>query len=358
MRSKNVKTLALAVMACAMLTVSAGAENGYVEDPVSYDGSAAVFNYAPYDQYVVYTKVGYVTDIVLRPDEAVQKVAAGNTLQWAVEKDDVAGHAHVYIKPLAESTTNVIINTSRRSYRLLVTAENPNYVQFAIRWNYPVEDEQERQAAMAARTAAMNEANAEIAEARERASRIHRNYKCVKNKNVTEKLIPKSVFDDGSKTYIEITPDNTQNMPVIYYYDDFDKSKLQLANYRLKGNFLEIDRVMNNMKLQFSQKQFLLIERIDENEKVPSAGDIQFNSASSEELSEESLRAGKHQLDVVELRDTKLPTLKERLAEKERARQLEVLRAANGQPEQQDNDTDDALNRLADVLESEGGNEQ
>lgn len=358
MRAKNMKTLALAAMACAMLTVSAGAENGYVEDPVSWDGSAAVFNYAPYDQYVVYTRVGYVTDIVLRPGEVVQKVAAGNTLQWAVEKDDVANNAHVYIKPLAESTTNVIINTTERSYRLLVTAENPNYVQFVVRWNYPHEEERERQQAMVAATAAIKAQNAEIAAANERAGRIHTNYKCVKNKNVTERLIPKSVFDDGKKTYIEITQDNTQNMPVIYYYDDFDKSKLQLANYRLKGNFLEIDRVMNNMKLQFSQKQYLLIERQDASEKVPGARDIQFNSRPAGELAADSLRAGKNQSDTVELRDTAPKSLKERLAEKERARQLEVLRAANGQPEQQDDGTDDALNRLADALENEGGNEQ
>lgn len=71
---------------------SSMAADGYIEDPVSYEGSAAVFVYEPYNQYVVYTRVGYVTDIVLRPGEEVSKVAAGNTLQWAVEKMKWQGH--------------------------------------------------------------------------------------------------------------------------------------------------------------------------------------------------------------------------------------------------------------------------
>lgn len=347
-------------LAAALLAMpfSAEAEYGYVDSPVTFDGSAAVYEYEPYNQYVVYAKVGYVTDIVLRPGEEVQKIAAGNTLQWAVEKDDVAGLGHVYIKPLADSTTNVIINTSARSYRLLVTTGHPEYMNFVVRWNYPHEEEAERQAAMAAATEAMKEQNALAEAARARTNAIHIAYKCVKNKNVIDRYIPKSVFDDGKKTYIEITQDNTQNMPVVYYYDDYDKSKLQLANYRLKGNFLEIDRVMNNIKLQYSQKSYLLITREDDDENVPSTGDIHFNDSSKEDLSSRSLAAGKKQSDVVELKDTAPMSLKERLEEKQRQRALEALRAANGSDTDDSdngNSEDDALARIAAALEEDGG---
>lgn len=334
---------------------SASAESGYVEDPVSYEGSAAVFVYEPYNQYVVYTRVGYVTDIVLRPGEEVSKVAAGNTLQWAVEKDTVAGTSHIYIKPLSDSATNVIVNSNMRSYRLLVTTKFPEYFNAIVKWNFPHEEEQERLEAVAARTRAIEEQKNETLYAIHRAENLYTNYRAVKNKNVLERYVPRSVFDDGKKTYIEITPDNTQNMPVVYYYDDYDKSKLQLANYRLKGNFLEIDRVMNNIKLQYSQKSFLLIERVDKDEKVPKPKDIHFNEESAQQLSADSLQAGKHQQKDVEFHNTPAVSLKEKMAEAARKRQLEAIKAANPASE---NPNDDALNRLADALQNDNSGEE
>lgn len=348
---------ARALLLSALLTSAAAfpffvsqADNGYVEDPVSYEGSAAVFTYEPYNQYVVYARVGYVTDIMLRPGEEVSKVAAGNTLQWAVEKDMVAGTSHIYIKPLSDSVTNVIINSNMRSYRILITTKIPQYFNPIVKWNFPNEDEADRLAAEARKTAAIEAAKNETIYAIHRAQNLYTNYKAVKNKNVLERYVPKSVFDDGKKTYIEITADNTQNMPVVYYYDDYDKDKLQLANYRLKGRFLEIDRVMNNIKLQYSQKSFLLIERVDKDEKVPSPKDIHFNEESAEQLSADSLAAGHRQQKDVEFHETPAVSLKEKMAEAARKRQLEAIRAAH--PEAM-NPSDDALDRLADVLQNE-----
>lgn len=153
---RQVKVLCLAAAIAAGGWFSASAENGFVEEPDRFDGSAAVFTFSEYDQYVIYSRVGYVTDIVLRQGEEVSQIAAGNTLQWMVDKDTVAGRSHIYLKPLADSTTNVIINTNLRSYRLIV-ATSDEYLYFAVRWDYPREEEYERYNAMAERTAAVKE---------------------------------------------------------------------------------------------------------------------------------------------------------------------------------------------------------
>lgn len=127
------------------------AQDGIVDYPAYTDGTAQVFEYNPYRQYEIYTRVGYVTDIQLRPGEEVQKIATGNSSQWAVDTDFVAGIEHVYLKALApELRTNIIINTSQRSYRLIANSTN-DYIGYIVIWSYPKEDFEEGMRASNAR---------------------------------------------------------------------------------------------------------------------------------------------------------------------------------------------------------------
>ena len=48
----------------------------------------------------------------------------------------------------------------------------------------------------------------------------------------------------------------------IYYYDSrIPKDKLQLVNYRIKGDFFEIDRVAQAWKIVYEQNAYLIVER-------------------------------------------------------------------------------------------------
>lgn len=70
------------------------------------------------------------------------------------------------------------------------------------------------------------------------------------------------MFDDGTKTYIKINKENKNNLPTIYYYDErIPKDKLQLVNYRIKGNYFEIDRVAQAWKIVYQQDAYLVVER-------------------------------------------------------------------------------------------------
>ena len=74
--------------------------------------------------------------------------------------------------------------------------------------------------------------------------------------------VPQFMFDDGTKTYIKIRKENKNNLPTIYYYDSrIPKDKLQLVNYRIKGEFFEIDRVAQSWKIVYQQDAYLVVER-------------------------------------------------------------------------------------------------
>ena len=112
---KNKLLVSLVLTSLLMAGSASANEAGLINDPVSKDGTAVVYEYSPVNQFLVNARLGYVTDIELKPGEEVQKIASGNTVQWSVEKDSVAGTSHVYIKPSSQSATNFIINTNQRS---------------------------------------------------------------------------------------------------------------------------------------------------------------------------------------------------------------------------------------------------
>lgn len=345
MRMRNKLLAAAAAFALCAVSVSAEEPTGYVYYPTETSGSTNIYTYNPDSQYEICTRVGYTTDLQLRPGESVEGIAAGNTTQWSVDTAQVAGVWHVYVKPLADDlTTNFLINTDQRTYRLIVTSGDT--MEYSVRWAYPVEDERDRLAAEAAATAEAKRRAEEAAEAAANAGAINTNYKVVKNKNVIDVYLPKSVFDNGEKTYIEISDMNKQNFPTVYYYDEYDKDKLQLVNYRLKGKFLEIDKVMDQIKLQYSQKSYLLIERTNTDRDVPSPDEIQLNQASKEDLSVRSSEAARLQASSVDLVDNPV-SYKEQLQQKKDERRSRLMREAAAL--QNENDVD-AISRLIDVL--------
>jgi type IV secretion system protein VirB9 len=69
------------------------------------------------------------------------------------------------------------------------------------------------------------------------------------------------VFDNGKKTYIKM-PDSIQqaNMPVLFIREK-GKNDLVLVNYRIKGNFYIIDRLIDTAELRVSDKEVIKIER-------------------------------------------------------------------------------------------------
>lgn len=209
-------------------------------------GSVYNFEYKPESLYEINCKAGYITDIALKPGEAVVHIAAGDTLQWMVDRSTVGNVTHIYVKPKVESArTNMIINTQLHSYRLVLNATD-TYTPM-VTWQFTDED--------AAEQAAI-ERSEEIRKSFQNRStdgkhgvQLNFAYKLKKKKNVDESIYPKTVFDDGIRTYIVIPKNNRYDLPVLYNVEH--DGKLTLVNYRVKGSMMIADRCFKHARLSF-----------------------------------------------------------------------------------------------------------
>lgn len=268
------------VLSCMISTFLVGSTFAHdTEDGVTYypsysDNTANVYNYNKYKQFEINTKVGYVTDVQLRPGEVVQKIASGNTTQWQVDVDIIDGVQHVYIKPMVSGIrTNMIINTDQRSYRFLVNSTDE--MEYVVVFNF-AELDREAQLKAEAEALAVQQARLDNLK-RLQNTHFNTNYKVIKTKNVKTVYVPKNIFDDGQKTYIEVSDLALRdNLPLVYSYDDWEKGKLQLVNYRLKNNVIEIDKVVNKMRVMFSQNSYFDVQNKNTEYKNTSPGNIQF----------------------------------------------------------------------------------
>ena len=268
------------VLSCMISTFLVGSTFAHdTEDGVTYypsysDNTANVYNYNKYKQFEINTKVGYVTDVQLRPGEVVQKIASGNTTQWQVDVDIIDGVQHVYIKPMVSGIrTNMIINTDQRSYRFLVNSTDE--MEYVVVFNF-AELDREAQLKAEAEELAAQQARLDNLK-RLQNTHFNTNYKVIKTKNVKTVYVPKNIFDDGQKTYIEVSDLALRdNLPLVYSYDDWEKGKLQLVNYRLKNNVIEIDKVVNKMRVMFSQNSYFDVQNKNTEYKNTSPGNIQF----------------------------------------------------------------------------------
>lgn len=268
------------VLSCMISTFLVGSTFAHdTEDGVTYypsysDNTANVYNYNKYKQFEINTKVGYVTDVQLRPGEVVQKIASGNTTQWQVDVDIIDGVQHVYIKPMVSGIrTNMIINTDQRSYRFLVNSTDE--MEYVVVFNF---SELDREAQLKAEAEALAAQQARLDNLKRlQNTHFNTNYKVIKTKNVKTVYVPKNIFDDGQKTYIEVSDLALRdNLPLVYSYDDWEKGKLQLVNYRLKNNVIEIDKVVNKMRVMFSQNSYFDVQNKNTEYKNTSPGNIQF----------------------------------------------------------------------------------
>ena len=268
------------VLSCMISTFLVGSAFAHdTEDGVTYypsysDNTANVYNYNKYKQFEINTKVGYVTDVQLRPGEVVQKIASGNTTQWQVDVDIIDGVQHVYIKPMVSGIrTNMIINTDQRSYRFLVNSTDE--MEYVVVFNFA---ELDREAQLKAEAEALAAQQARLDNLKRlQNTHFNTNYKVIKTKNVKTAYVPKNIFDDGQKTYIEVSDLALRdNLPLVYSYDDWEKGKLQLVNYRLKNNVIEIDKVVNKMRVMFSQNSYFDVQNKNTEYKNTSPDNIQF----------------------------------------------------------------------------------
>lgn len=253
------KTLFFSVM-MSMAVLTAGAnQSGYISpEDANLVGSAVVYNYNEMNQYKIRAKIGYITDIMLKPGEALQEIVAGDTERWQVSSANVAGVYHVYIKPLkADITTNLIILSDARSYRLIVTSSNV-YDDIVIFDKVPASAKEKAAAEAAAAKAKVQRAKDTVEYHKQSKDIMNTRYEFIKIKNVSRSMLPMIVYNTSTKTYISMSSENNQDLPVLYKQDL--NGKLNLVNYRIRNGFMVIDSVMPKIYLAYGENAYAILE--------------------------------------------------------------------------------------------------
>ena len=252
----------------------------YTVEDAYVSASKISYDYNEGSVYQVYSQLGHITDITLHPNEKLVGVLAGDTDRWIIETANVDNTGHVYVKPkFADISTNFIINTDKRSYRLAVSSAdiyNP-----VVSWDYPEEVYRK----LASTEVYQNREEKEFLDIftekigdRYIAKTMNYSYETKGSKKADAALVPLKVFDDGIRTYIQMPTSNKYDLPVLYNVEDINKGKLTLVNYRVHGAYFIADRVFTHARLHYSSNVYVDIypKKVEaEQSKHLSGGDAQ-----------------------------------------------------------------------------------
>jgi type IV secretion system protein VirB9 len=238
----------------------------------TYVNAVAVYDYVPGQVYQVYTSPDYVTTISLKPGEKLISKVAGDTTRWVigdtVTGDNSSSTVLVVLKPVRPNLrTNLMLSTNQRVYQIDLIALSGNQYQNAISWNYPQDAAREAEA----KAAAMNAQAQQTELVGVAIEDLNDNYTVKSVQGRSPDWLPKHVFDDGKKTYIEFPPDlGTTNAPPLFVMGT--NGKADLVNYRVKGHFYIVDRLFDRAQLRVGEDPQTIVELRRETKPVHTTG--------------------------------------------------------------------------------------
>ena len=212
--------------------------------------------------YQVYSAPGQVTDIALQEGEKLVgpgPVAAGDTVRWMIgdtlSGSGAAARVHILVKPTRpDISTNLVINTDRRTYHLELRATSRTWMA-SVSWTYPADE------IIALRQAAEVAARAEPVADSFVLEQLNFDYRIEGDRPDWR---PVRIFDDGRRTLVEFPSAIAQSeMPPFFIIGE--EGTAQLANYRVTGRYLIVDRLFAKAELRLGagrrQQRVRLINR-------------------------------------------------------------------------------------------------
>ncbi|RTL95954.1 P-type conjugative transfer protein TrbG [Nitratireductor sp. ac15] len=199
--------------------------------------------------YQVYTAIGQITDIALQPGEQLVgagPVAAGDTVRWIIGDTEsgtgTAKQVHILVKPTRpELMTNLVINTNLRTYYMELRSTSSTYMA-SVSWQYPQD-----QLIALRRQNAQAEAAQPVSTGID-LSRVNFRYEVTGDRAPWR---PLRAFDDGRQVFIEFPRGIGQGeMPPLFVVGP-EGATSELVNYRVRGNYMIVDRLFAAAELRF-----------------------------------------------------------------------------------------------------------
>jgi len=218
---------------------------------------ATEYLFAERGVYELVAAPGQITDIVLEPGETLVEanpIAAGDTARWVIgdttSGEGGARRVHVLVKPVqSDLSTNLIINTTRRSYHLQLRSSSRAFLT-QVAWRYSTPPAVLGSAPAAAPAPAIV-APAPVA--------LNLGYRL----KGSAPWRPLRVFDDGTRTYVEFGPTVVlTDLPPLFLVGPDGKTS-ELVNYGVEGRRLIVDRLFDRAELRFGVKRWERRVRIE-----------------------------------------------------------------------------------------------
>lgn len=214
-------------------------------------GAKTIYSYNEAAVYEVTSSVDHVTDIQLKPGESLTATpTSGDTVRWSIGivKSGVAPGevTHLVVKPLDdEIQTNLVVVTDQHIYQLRL--KSGDFHMPVVAWNYPMDNELQVQAALRRQ---------ESQETTITPDALRFSY------NVSGERYPWKpvrVFDDGNKTFIQMPKDmRVSDAPALFLIEEGEEPLL--VNYRVKGDFYIVDRLIDSAELRVGPHKRVTIE--------------------------------------------------------------------------------------------------
>jgi type IV secretion system protein VirB9 len=185
-----------------------------------------------------------------------ERPKAADTVQWIADAMTAGEGAEkrtiILVKPIVTGVeTNMLIPTNKHVYHLLLRSDTQVYMPL-VGFNYPFDEAKAKDEAAAA--------EAKVEESREKVTvppeKLAFNYR-IKGSRVIWK--PVRVFDDGTKTYIEMAPEvQSWEAPALFVMEG---DTPLLVNYRMKGDYYIVDRLFEHAQLRVGNRSAVDIYR-------------------------------------------------------------------------------------------------
>jgi len=225
------------------------ANNAARVEPIraGYINAVQVYPFSDGALYQVYAAPGEVTDIALEAGEQLVgtgPVAAGDTVRWVIGNTEsgsgTSKRIHILLKPTQpDLTTNLVINTDRRTYHLELRSMDKTYMA-SVSFAYPQDD-----------LIALRAQNSAAEEAAPLASGVDVNALAFRYsiEGDNPPWRPLRAFDDGRQVFIEFPSGIAQGeMPPLWVVGA--QGEGQLVNYRVRGAYMIVDRLFAAAELR------------------------------------------------------------------------------------------------------------
>jgi type IV secretion system protein VirB9 len=203
---------------------------GYAESlprHVAADNHVKVVMYDPNNVVLLKGRYGYQTQITFSSGEVVQNVSIGDSLAWQA----VPVNNNLFIKPVAESKTNMTVLTNTNSYNFqldsLDASVKPTY---KLQFTYSESGFEAGSSSTAVGTFDPAKLNWKYSFTGER------------------ERVPIEAFDNGQFTFFKFKNDGINHLPSVFVVDK-DKHEA-LVNYHMQGEYMVINAIAKQYTLR------------------------------------------------------------------------------------------------------------